>query len=99
MTTYLRERLLPLFGNEHVLINSEQYKWMPQGLNFDLNDHLVPDQFIAPHYLVRFRKPYKGAPHAAGGSLQTFGHFHDFAARRGISAILGAKKNLLRIYK
>ena len=91
MTPYLIDRLLPVFNTEYgnccVLVNSEQYAWMPQGIHKAHNDFIKPDQFIAPSYLVRFRQPYDGAPNP---HLE-YGQLADFSTRSSVQAYIDAK--------
>jgi hypothetical protein len=90
MTPILQERLMSTVPNGHVLVNSEEYSWVPQSAGLKAN-YLTPDHFIAPHYLVEFRPPYKNAPPCAGGE---YGTFPVFNARRSFVAIGDAKKKL-----
>ncbi len=86
-----QEKLMSVFPPYCVLVNSEEYSWMPQASG--LKRHLIaPDLFVAAHYLVNFRAPYTNAPPA--GNSAHYGEFRDFGARRGLAAILDGKQKL-----
>lgn len=90
MTPIFQEKLMTVFPDHYVLVNSEEYPWLPQSANFKIN-YLAPDQLIAPHYLVNFRTPYKNAPAIADGE---YGTFPVINAKKSIVAICDAKKVL-----
>ncbi len=90
LTPILEDRLLSVFGagNHCVLVNSEEFTWLPQGFQLK-KPYLAPDQFVAPHNLVEFCSPHDNAPQA--GEYAQYGRFNDMSARRGIFAIFDAK--------
>ena len=90
MTPIFQEKLMTVFPDHYVLVNSEEYPWLPQSANYDIN-YLASDQLIVPHYLVNFRTSYKNAPVIADGEYGTFPVIH---ARKSIVAICDAKKVL-----
>jgi hypothetical protein len=76
---------------EHlVLVNSEQYAWLPQSFQVR-NTYTALDQFVAPHYLVNYRSPYKDAPLIPNGQ---YGTFPVIASRKSLHALLDAKVEL-----
>jgi hypothetical protein len=90
MTPLLSERLMPSFTDNDVLVNSEEYAWIPQRAGFTTN-YLAPDHFVAPHYLIKFREPYLNAPLIENGE---YGTFPVMNAKKSIVAIGDAKKKL-----
>jgi hypothetical protein len=90
MTRIFQDRLMPTLPSDYVLVNSEEYRWLPQRAYLTVN-YIAPDHFIAPHYLVEFLPPYKDAPPCDGG---LYGTFPVFNARRSLVAIGDAKKSL-----
>lgn len=88
MTPIFLERLMSSLPNHFVLVNSEEYAWIPQSADLKSN-YTAPDHFVSPHYLVRFRPPYTNAPNNG-----EYGIFPVFNARRSLIAIGDAKKNL-----
>eukprot|EP01031_Cornospumella_fuschlensis_P040165 gene40165-48945_t len=58
MTPLLVEKLLSKFPASLglKLVNSEEYSWVPQSANVVAN-YLAPDQFVCPHYLIKFMPP------------------------------------------
>jgi hypothetical protein len=90
MTPILRDRLLSTMPRGYVLVNCEECGWTPQRAGVNANYH-APDHFIAPHYLVEFRPPYKNAPPREGGE---YGTFPVINARRSLVAVGAAMKSL-----
>jgi hypothetical protein len=82
MTPIFNERLMSSLPNDFVLVNSEEYSWIPQS-------DTAPDHFVSPHYLVQFRPPCLNALNNG-----EYGTFPMFSARRSLVAIVDAKKKL-----
>eukprot|EP01036_Dinobryon_divergens_P040711 gene40711-53861_t len=92
MTPIFMERLMATFPSHHVLVNCEEYRWLPQQQNPDQWEmYLTPDQFICPHYLVKFLPPYTGAPLIKDGN---YGLFPVMGTRRSLRIIGDCKKKL-----
>ncbi len=88
MTPIFLERLMSSLPNDYVLVNSEEYPWIPPSSDLKIN-YTAPDHFVSPHYLVRFRPPYNNAPNNG-----EYGTFPVFTARRSLVAIGHATKKL-----
>jgi hypothetical protein len=90
LTPLFAEKLMSQLPEHLVLVNSEQYAWLPQSSQVR-NTYTAPDQFIAPHYLVNYRSPYKDAPLIPNGQ---YGTFPVITSRKSLHALLDAKVEL-----
>jgi hypothetical protein len=88
MIPIFRQRLMSSLSNDFVLVNSEEYAWIPQSAGLKIH-YTAPDHFVSPHYLVQFRGPYENAPNNG-----EYGTFPVFSARKSLVAIGDAKKRL-----
>jgi hypothetical protein len=90
LTPFFQDRLMSHLPEHLVLVNSEQYAWLPQGAR-DRRTYTAPDQFVAPHYLVNYRRVYKDAPAIEGGQ---YGAFPVIASKVSIQALFDGKVKL-----
>ena len=88
MMPLFRDKILSSLPSHYDLVNSEEYAWVPQSAGIIVN-MIAPDLFIAPTYLVSYRKPYKNAPNA--GVNAEYGEFQHHLARSSICNVLDGK--------
>ena len=83
MMPILNERLLPVFPDHNILVNTHQ----PSGKK---NRTVTADGMICPRYLVQFRGAYDGAPHPECNC----GQLAVFSTRESVVAVFDTKVTL-----